>query len=278
MILLTLLLSISSVSADENPLKAVLKECYSADLDGALSADGDAPDLVVNGNVLTPTQAKNVRWFKNCVLPNLPGTFEEQVDTTAKVAWWSLREGNFDLEGSDLFRYSNCTEGKVDRRRSKYPLFDCPGATWQVGAASGQVKNYKPPAYIEVTERVFRPLSPQITEADVLAWTAVLAGYPEGSATYKAILRSKGDVKHSWLMRNPLIGSEFVAKEVQAQCVASKVKKTTVKKQTKVEIVSVESWCTGHRYPAETAFAENYSEAMRAIADLKRILSFQVWN
>ncbi|MBS1963252.1 MAG: hypothetical protein JST04_13640 [Bdellovibrionales bacterium] len=234
----------------EAALKAELGDCLKPP--AATDAPGEFP--VVNGHALTAAQASNVAWIARCVVPLLPGAASERAHAVALTTWWSLREGILDLTGSRAFRYSNCHENGADRSRSNLPMYDCPTSIWQVGLAAGQVANFSTAKYREVEKQVFGDLDPKITERSVLGWSAALAGFSETSASYRAIQRSTGRVRNSWLMRNPLIGMMLVGKEnVAGECFVDRKK-----------------WCFGTGYAAAARFARDEAAMRTSVADLER--------
>lgn len=243
-------LSNSMVLADESPvLRSILKDCYSANLKIA-----PLEKFHVNGHLLNPSQAKNVQWIGECVVPFLPGTREERAEVAARTTWWALREGVLDRTGDRLFGYSNCHENGRDQLRTKQPGYNCSTNIWQVGMAAGQVANYSKELYAKKTEQVLSNLDPSIDEGDLLGWTASLAGYEKNSPTHRSIVSSTGRVKRSWLLRNPLIGFLLVERlEVNAECLKDKKK-----------------WCFSGNYPAAKKFSGNEKGMRRSIADLKR--------
>lgn len=252
---LYIFLSLSSVNTFGAPpssdeiLKGKLGPCYSSQWNPP-----SGPELFVNGNQLSKTQRKNVLWVKHCILPHLPGTREEKLTTASRTTWWSLREGIFNLKDHKIFRYSNCHEGGRDRFRSNFPLYACPGNIWQVGIGAAQVMNYSRKTVSEMKTEIF---GENISERALLKWTALLAGYPAGTTANTQIVHSKGKVRRSWMMKNPLIAFQLVAhSEVKDECLIDKKR-----------------WCFGKGYPEARKFAVNEAAMLRSIRDLRRIFS-----
>lgn len=254
---LAVLIAISSFSAmaDESTtsssatLRSILKGCYSSDL-ALLPLEG----FRVNGHVLNASEAKNVQWIAECVVPFLPGTPEQRAEVAARTTWWALREGVLERTGARLFGYSNCHENGKDQLRTKQPDYNCSTNIWQVGMAAGQVANYSKELYAKRTAQVISALHPSLDDAALLGWTASLAGYAEGSAPHRTIVASTERVKRSWLLRNPLVGFLLVEKqEVVAECLIDKKK-----------------WCFSGNYPAAKNFSGTEKGMRRSIADLKR--------
>lgn len=230
-------------------LQSILKDCFSSDLKMS-----SLKNLFVNGHVLNESEAKNVQWIGECVVPFLPGTREQQAEVAARTTWWALREGNLELTGKHLFGYSNCHEKGKDRLRTNQPGYDCGTNIWQVGIAGGQVANYSEKQYATKIDQVLSSLHNSMNESALLAWAASLAGYDEKSTERKAIISSTGRVKHSWLLRNPLIGFLLVEKqEVTAECIRDRKK-----------------WCFNGNYPAAKKFSRSVTGMNKSIADLKR--------
>lgn len=231
----------------ESELQKKLASCYSADWKAPASIK-----FTVNGHTLSKTQQHNVLWVKDCILPLLSGSLEERLTTVARTSWWALREGIFDLAGHKIFRYSNCHEGGKDRFRSNIPLYACPGSIWQVGIGAAQVMNYSPKIVADKRIEIF---GENISESDVLGWTAILAGFPAGSSVNQAIRNSAGKVRRSWLMRNPHIAFQLVADtEVKHEC-----------------LIDRKRWCFGKGYPSAKKFSSNELSMRRSINDLRKI-------
>lgn len=254
---LMILIAISSLGAraDDSKstslatLRSILKDCYSSNLKVA-----PLEGFQVNGHALNPSQAKNVQWIAECVVPNLPGSREQQAEVAARTTWWALREGVLDRTGARLFGYSNCHERGKDQLRTKQPGYNCSTNIWQVGMAAGQVANYSKESYVKRTDQVISALDPSLNEAALLGWTASLAGYEEKSPTHRSIVNSTGRVKRSWLLRNPLVGFLLVERlEVRAECLIDKKK-----------------WCFSGNYPAAKNFSHTEKGMRRSIADLKK--------
>ncbi len=207
-------------AGDPSALRSILKDCYSG---ASLPASQGGALKTLNRGKLSTSEATNLRWIKNCVVPFLPGTPETRALLAAQVSWWSLREGVMGFEGKKLFGYANCHENGEDTYRTKQPLYNCGTNIWQAGVAAGQVMNYSAAFYAAKTRATIAELSPQVTERQLLEWSATLAGYPAGTGTHRAIVSSKGRVKRSWLMRNPLIGYLVTAQqEVVKECYQQK--------------------------------------------------------
>ncbi|MBC7384887.1 MAG: hypothetical protein H7301_01845 [Cryobacterium sp.] len=209
--------------ASKLAMKRLLRDCYSPVL------NEPARKMTVNGHVLNEIESKHIQWYGRCVFPFLPGTRDEQATSAARASWWALREGNLEKPGEDVFRYSNCHTSNGDKTRSDIWNFNCKSNIWQVGIAAGQVANYSDDEYKEATDKVRDALGTEITEADLLAWSATLAGFEapkrndpdleKKKAVYLGIVRSTGRIRKSWLLRNPLIGTLLVQDlEVRREC------------------------------------------------------------
>jgi hypothetical protein len=235
---------------------ALLKDHVGGCYTKADTSETGAP-LTVNGYMLSDIQARNVRWIKRCALPLLPGTPAEKATLAANNTWWSLREGVLDLDGYRSVRYSLCNENGSDHSRTDEPLYDCPTNIWQVGLGAGQVANYSDAEVSGAHAQTFAALDSRITETDVLAWTASLAGYPESDPVHSQILQSIGRVRRGWLLRNPVIAFLLVGKlEVIAEC-----------------LIDHKSWCYGGGYSAGDHFSPNAAGVLRSISDLKSIFA-----
>ncbi len=248
-------------------LESIVKDCYASDLKANYPRD-----LKINGHELLPSEAKNLHWISQCVVPFLPGTKEENALIAAKAAWWSLREGVLQISSNKVFRSGGCTAPKDwffkhFPKEKKYhdvvwtdrPLEDCPGDIWQVGIAAAQVKivpkKYLEKTYAQMSSEMISSLDHKLSEKDILGWTAELGGYSVGSPTYRGIVNSSGRVKYSWLQRNPLIATLFVGGErVDHECY--KVKKP-------------DYWCFQGTHPQAKKYSKNSSAMKKSISDIK---------
>lgn len=248
--------------------------CASASEDGPPEGEDTGPTeealssgaWVVNGHYLGSTHAQWVDFVAKQVVPHLPGTTEERVTLAARGVWWTLKEGNLERvnwgRASSPVGYSLCNTTSGDRHIG--PLEACGreavardqtlfGRAWQVGLAGVQV----PGRRIDRVEALASELYGGAAIDELLAQTAALAGYPRGSATSRAIVSSEGAVRLSWLLRIPAVGFvEVVTKEVVPECVEGS-----------------KGWCFGTSWDETRKFAPTKADALRAIADLERILS-----
>jgi hypothetical protein len=209
----------------------------------ATAAEPDA-GLVVNGHELTATEEANVRWIADNTVPRLAGDRETRLTAAARVTWWTLKEGVLGLENPHGF--SHCDGTRLD------PLDACePECCWQVGIAAIQPQTFDPARAEQVAEELY----PGNTAADVLAHTAVYAGYPEGSAGYERITQSSGSFRNSWLVRNHGVGFALNAPQVEAECIEDSL-----------------SWCFGTGWDTTAKYAPDKTAAMGSIEDLRAIL------
>lgn len=223
--------------------------------------------FILNHQKLTRAESKNILWIKECVLPFLPGSLKERVEWVSQVTWWTLREGALGLSRDSLFRYSVCHEFdpkdqtpiekrvKKDVNRGLFPDYLCLGKTWQVGIASVQVPNLNDKAIKNIIQKIFHPDGDSgITETSILRWTFRLAGYEDDSEVSKKIVLSKGALRRSWFLRNPLIGFMAVRAEVVNEC-----------------ILQSKPWCwtTGYR-PADL-FGKDSQTMKSVIKDLNKM-------
>ena len=245
----------ASVELEAPPTAVIPAECYSSSLAAPVRAG-----VTINGHVLDPeldqNRLKAIQWISRCVVPFLPGSDEEQATLAAKTTWWTLREGILLRSPRDLFRYSNCHLNGKDTYKSGAPLFVCPNprVTWQVGIAAAQVPNYSEKKIAETRDRLAAGFS-GLTDEQILAWTATLAGFPSSDPAHAKILNSTGRLKRSWLLRNPLIGFVLVGEsEVELECLRDH-----------------RGWCFFGSYPDAKNFGGSKKAMLRSIDDLKRI-------
>jgi hypothetical protein len=205
---------------------------------------GSGADIVVAGHVVTPQERAWLEYIGTEVVPRLGGSRSERLTTAARVAWWSLKEGVLGLDYA--FEYSNCNFPSGDQHIG--PVDGCPAnRAWQVGLSASQV----PWPYIDV-EATALALNPGQSLGDVLWWTAVEAGYdPSTSNVGAAIVGSAGDLRRSWLLRNPAIGFTNEVEVVTAECIEQSL-----------------SWCFGTGWDTTARYAPNRATAMGAMDDL----------
>lgn len=191
----------------------------------------------------------------------LPGNRSQQIDLAAKALWWGLREGNLEKPGAVLFRYSNChLPQKGDKDYSDLPLTPCSGSIWQVGVAGIQVSNFSTEQVNEQIDQLFGRLSLSRDDQALLRWTAALAGHPPESKVSQAILQSKGKLRKSWLLRNPLVSYTLVIQNIETECTKTKQPR---------------KWCLQGNYTAAKNFSKTIKNMQGAIEDLKKILATQ---
>jgi hypothetical protein len=198
--------------------------------------------LVVNGRTLDATQESRVRWIASNTVPRVPGTRDERLVKSARVTWWSLKEGVLNV--SNPHSYSNCGGTRLA------PLSGCSATTWQAGIAGAQVWNYT----LSSLESTALNLYPGKTVRDVLADASVKAGYAAGTTTYNGIVNSTGDLRRSWLVRHHAVGFVHNEATVSWECIS----------QSK-------SWCYSPDWYPSSAFAPNRDAAMRSIRELQAI-------
>lgn len=117
-------------SANVGTFKERIESCSKAS-----ATDIDNQSLILNRFSTNQRESGNIRWIGHCVMPFLQGTTRERAHIAALSTWWSLREGNLEMETSNLIRYSNCHLKGKDTLISDQPLTACPDKIWQVGLA-----------------------------------------------------------------------------------------------------------------------------------------------
>lgn len=216
---------------------------------GSSSGDTGTGDLIVRGHTLDTTQERWVRYIATEVVPEMRGDRATRLDHAATVAWWSLKEGVLDL--SYALRYSNCNFGPGDDRHIG-ALDSCvPGRAWQVGLSGVQA------AWMSTSEveGLASSVHPGRSISSILAEAAEEAGYAPGTSTSDAIVSSSGQLRASWLLREPAVGFEAQYPIIDREC-----------------FTNAYAWCFGSGWTTSARFAPTQSAARQAVADLRAIL------
>ncbi len=233
---------------------ALLAGCSSEDSDDVEAAGDDgkadgSSGFVVNGHALTARERQWMQYVADHVLPHLPGTRERQLQIASRAAWWSLKEGTFDTQNPA--KYSNCNTSSGDRLIGALDVCGA-GRAWQVGLAAVQVPNHS----LTQIEAFAREVFPDKSLEEVLAEAAGEAGFAADSSTALAIVGSTGSLRKSWLLRNSAVGFTVVERgEVVPECITGSL-----------------SWCYGSGWDTTRWYAPNKAAALRAIADISRLL------
>jgi hypothetical protein len=144
-----------------------------------------------------------IDYIKNNVVSRLPGSASEKARTAAVVAWWALKEGILDL--SNPLRHSLCGAEQVGS------LQTCPGRAWQVGL-SGIQPNAISLAQAESTaQRVY----PGKSINSILRQIAL----DIDSSVASQVENSTGDLRKSWLLKDPAISFTIQRPFVETQCI-----------------------------------------------------------
>ena len=220
------------------------------------------PRLYVNGYLLSPNQEKWLRWVAAKTVPRLTGTRDERLDKAARVSWWAMKEGVWDLgynrpnPTSNPQSWSSCyyAPNNVDL----WPLDTCNngGGAWQVGLAGIQVNpNSRTVASLESTALSLYPGS---TVTAIMEHTARTAGFPTGSTEFTSIVNSTGNLRKSWLLRNHGVGFQLQAQTVYSECV-----------------VGGYSWCygSGHTWYPANRYASSSSAMNNSIYNIRQHLN-----
>lgn len=219
------------------------------------------PRLYVNGYLLSPNQEKWLRWVAAKTVPRLTGTRDERLTKAARVSWWAMKEGIWDVgynrpnPTSNPQSWSSCyyAPNNVDL----WPLDTCDngGGAWQVGLAAIQVNpNSRTVTDLENTARMLYAAEGW-TAAQILDHTARTAGFPSGSAEHSGIVNSTGNLRKSWLLRNHGVGFHYQAGTVYSECVAASY-----------------SWCFGSWYPANQ-FASSRTAIDNSLYNIRQHLN-----
>jgi hypothetical protein len=203
----------------------------------------------VNGRTPNAVERKWIRHVATEVVPHLSGSRGVRVRTAARVSFWSLKEGIFDLDNAHVF--SNCNTSSGDRRIG--PLDRCsPGRAWQVGLAAVQVPNQS----LESVESVARRLFPGDPLTLVLRDAADEAGFARFGTIADAIASSGGSLRESWLLRRAPVGFTVVEDDIVRECISGS-----------------RSWCYGRGWSTSARFSPDRAGALQTIRDLTRILA-----
>ena len=203
------------------------------------------PSLSVNGHKLSSTEDRWVRFIANQVVPQLSGDRRQQIRVASVATWWSLKEGVLDTPNP--ISYSNC--GSSNSRLG--PLGVCPsGKVWQVGLAGVQVPNFRDSDVLNAINGLW----PGRSITDVLTEAVKFAGFSRNADPGAAIIASSGDLRKSWLLRDPTIGLTLVERNVVNECINGS-----------------KSWCYGTAWSQTNKYAPNRSAAMQSISDLTAI-------
>jgi len=207
--------------------------------------------MTVLGHALSATEQKNMNYVKQRIIPSLHGTLSMQ--SIAQVAWWSLKEGVYDL--SNPLPWSLCDPGHSIK--SSVWNGTCPSptyGTWQVGVAGIQAPittsgaNSMIPGLESIGRKIFG------TDPNYLKNFASQAGF---STFANDIARSTGMIRCAWLLRVPGIGFTQQAPTVRSECVSS----------------SPKYWCYSSAWSPSNYYAPTAASIPQAIRDVQAILS-----
>ena len=235
---------------------------------------------LVGGHKLTARQAGYVHTLASLIAQELPGSRAERATTLAYVTWWALREGILSLQQPHRFSSCTaslpsgcCTDIHVDFLGICEPLpatltpKSCPvqhkknerpcstqwtnQVIWQVGMLGVQVTNYSD----QQVMRAIASLSSNQTEATILAQVVGpdFANITD-EKTREAILASTGELRRSWLLRNPA---------VSAMLLVPTVKRCFLEQTSKQQ--RIPNWCITEGNP----FASSPTQAEQSLRDLK---------
>jgi hypothetical protein len=221
------------------------------------------PTLRVNGYLLSKDQEKWLRWVAAKTVPRLTGTRDQRLDKAARVSWWAMKEGIWDLgpnrpnPTSNPLSFSLCNTSTGDR--AIWPVDVCynNGGAWQVGLAGVQV-NYHALADVETVARQLYAREGW-TIAQILDHTARTAGIPAGSTEHTTIVNTTNTaLRKSWLLRNHGVGFHFEHGAVYQQC-----------------IIEGQAYCYGGTQTWDPAykFASSWSAMNTSIAHIRQHLS-----
>ncbi|MFP2923742.1 SH3 domain-containing protein [Pyxidicoccus sp. 3LG] len=221
------------------------------------------PSLYVNGYLLSKDQEKWLRWVAAKTVPRLTGTRAERLDKAARVSWWAMKEGIWDLgpnrpnPTSNPQSFSLCSTSTGDRAIWPVEVCNNNGGAWQVGLAGVQV-NWLTLAAVEATARqLYAREGWTITQ--ILDHTVRTAGIPAGSTEHTTIVNTTNSaLRKSWLLRNHGVGFTHENATVYQEC-----------------IVQGLSWCygSGQTWDPAYKFASSRTAMLNSIASIRQHLS-----
>jgi Kelch motif len=212
--------------------------------------------LFVNGKKLAGPELANVLFVATNVVPQLLGDRAKRIQTAARVSFWGLQQGIFNLDqkveqqrfldvataGLWPFAFSNCSvvNKKGDNYNDHYlsSAVDACAPTnaalpntgtvliWQVGLAGVQVLSSNRLSETSTRQQqvlnTLGQLWPGRSPSDVLAEAVILAGFDRNTGIGAGILASDDTnlLRTSWLLRHPVVGFTLEEPIVTGQCVA----------------------------------------------------------
>jgi hypothetical protein len=188
-----------------------------------------------------------VRYIATHVVPELPGSASERLDTAGYVTWWALKEGVLDV--NNPLSYSNCSF-PPDQHIGPVEVCPDPGNAWQVGL-SGVQAAWKT---LEGVEAIALTVHPEKSVGEILTGAAAKAGLGAQTELGQTVATSTDRLRLSWLLRDGAVGFEAQYPIVYSEC-----------------FVSEKSWCFGTGWASSASFAPNRAGAEQAVADLKSI-------
>jgi hypothetical protein len=224
--------------------------CAANTADDAEDSDATQEELAlfqVNGHTPSATERRWLRYVATEVVPDLAGSRGVRIRTAARVSFWALKEGIFDLDVPN--RYSNCNTSAGDRPIGALETCSS-GRAWQVGLAAVQVPNQS----LASVEQVARKLYPGVPLNTVLRDAAAAAGYPRSGNVADAIASSGGSLRESWLLRRAPIGFTVVEDDIVSECIRGSY-----------------SWCYGRGWSTSARYSPDKAGAVQTIRDLARI-------
>lgn len=150
-----------------------------------------------------------INYIQNNVVPKLLGSSSERAKTAAIVSWWALKEGVFDLPNP--WRHSLCHTSAGDRQIGDLEV--CQNPTWQVGLSGIQVNATN----LSHVENIARQIYKTDNIPSILRKISNDANVPENIKT--SIENSTGQLRKSWLLRDPAISFTIQKQFVQTGCI-----------------------------------------------------------
>jgi hypothetical protein len=218
--------------------------------------EGVSGSLVVHGTPLDASQDQWVRYIAEHVVPAMSQGRAERIHRSARVAWWSLKEGVLNLDNP--LAYSNC-HFPPDQLVGPLEVCPDPGNAWQVGLSGVQAAWRT----LSEVESLAKSVHPKQSLQEILLGAAKAAGYSATSTTAKSIQSATGRLRLSWLLRDAAVGFEAQYPVVENECfvTCSNGWENTC------------AWCFGSGWDTSAAFAPDRASAEQAVADLEGILN-----
>lgn len=186
-----------------------------------------------------------INYIRDNVVSKLLGSAAQRAQTAAIVTWWSLKEGILDLPNP--ISHNLCHFSSGDRPIGNLDV--CPGQIWQIGISGIQGNAVT----LNQVEQLSRQIYPNLSIEQILSNTAILANVDSNTALQ--IQNSTGNLRKSWLLRDPAISFTLQRPFVEQGCLNRQA-----------------SWCFGN-WDSARRFASDKSTIFSTINELSKEFS-----